>query len=207
MAGFWAGTGPQTTRPDDTVFDYIFGSTGVSQILPREDSQLTAQQHPPLLVVFAGAAKPSPRTQNDPGAAHLPHHEVPSAGSPLYQVTHGTEEAMMTSESGLMFSSVARLSSSVVMRHVPSAVSERVPVGNGKTQSIRTPRKFADEANVVLDLRSPAFLSNTTAGSTLQPLLTTLSLTLIHHEKKQSTRHHLPLNLVVLTKAIKLPLR
>ncbi|KAH8986622.1 hypothetical protein EDB86DRAFT_2232153 [Lactarius hatsudake] len=70
---------------------------------------------------------------------------------------------MMTSESGLMFSSVARLSSSVVMRHVPSAVSERVPVGNGKTQSIRTPRKFADEADVVLDLRSPAFLSNTTA--------------------------------------------
>ncbi|KAH9019889.1 hypothetical protein EDB85DRAFT_2153396 [Lactarius pseudohatsudake] len=53
------------------------------------------------------------------------------------------------------------------------------------------------------DLRSLAFLSNTTAGSTLQPLLTTLSFTLIHHEKKQSNRHHLPLNLVVLTKAIK----
>ncbi|KAH9008679.1 hypothetical protein EDB84DRAFT_1571857 [Lactarius hengduanensis] len=51
-----------------------------------------------------------------------------------------------------------------------------------------------------LNLWPLAFLSNTTPGSTLRPLLTTLSFTLIHHGKKQSTRHYLPLNLVILIK-------
>ncbi|KAH9008647.1 hypothetical protein EDB84DRAFT_75025 [Lactarius hengduanensis] len=64
-----------------------------------------------------------------PRPSYSPTLAPPIRSARFYRVIHGTEDTMMAS--GLMLSSLARLSSSVVMRH---AASEQVFVGSVKTQ-------------------------------------------------------------------------
>ncbi|KAH9015287.1 hypothetical protein EDB85DRAFT_2156845 [Lactarius pseudohatsudake] len=77
-----------------------------------------------------------------PRPSYSPTLAPPIRSARFYRVTHGTEDTMMAS--GLMLSSLARLSSSVVMRHAASAASEQ-----SRRDYIRTPRKVADEADIV----------------------------------------------------------
>ncbi|KAH9033834.1 hypothetical protein EDB85DRAFT_2144793 [Lactarius pseudohatsudake] len=78
-----------------------------------------------------------------PRPSYSPTLAPPIRSARFYRVTHGTEDTMMAS--GLMLSSLARLSSSVVMRHAASAASEQ----QSRRDYIRTPRKVADEADIV----------------------------------------------------------